>query len=210
MKAPKKTIFFVRTSVFSLIGIMAYVHLVRMDLNALRHSISRYAYGAEGSLLRIGMILIGTAQILLGYNLPRHYRAKRIARAGLVVAGIGILLAALFPVDLYSRWSTTSILHNLGGFVQFIFLPLALLAITQAIDDAMIKNKTHKVGRLTIFFTVVSGILFYISNAFGTSFFGLVQKIAVILMAYWINLVSRALAEDQNNQKHADDDPNED
>jgi hypothetical protein len=123
------------------IGCLAYaalalllMHVLRPDLAPTSHMISEYAVGIFGWAMQsvfVGLSL-GCAALLVGLAL--NGPTSIVARLGVVllaVASIGLIVSAIYPMDLPGTPSTRSgELHDLSFFVNVGSIVLAIVLLT--------------------------------------------------------------------------------
>ncbi|HNT29859.1 MAG TPA: DUF998 domain-containing protein [bacterium] len=171
------------------------VHIIRTDLSIWKDAISRYAVGSFGLLVSSGLLAIGSAEVITGFFHMRQstIRLPRTAGFVLLFCGLGICLAAFFPLDLdLSQRTLSGILHDCGALVQFGGFPVALF-----LWHAQIATSAHAAyTRLIAFITFILGLAIGYMSLFATghNYFGLIQKITVGLMVSWLGWQAYTLA----------------
>jgi hypothetical protein len=119
---------------------VAIMHVVRSDLDPVRHFLSEYATGKFGCLMIAGMIMAGLGSMTLSIALWRAVTPSfwlLLSCCGSMVAGLGYVAAGVFVADpprlddVALPPSITEILHgvtsgNAAFFATMVFLVLPL------------------------------------------------------------------------------------
>jgi len=154
-------------------------------------TLSWYAVGDHGYILAVGFCLFAGAEIacsvllVLKARLPVLYIPLFFS-----VAGMGALLATVFPfqsptVDLVSRLP-----HITGAIMQFMFFPLALIGIYKYMQGSRMKRYTRLTAAVTSVFFVVLLILLFLRPIYEFTYYGLLQKIDILLITLWMVIFS--------------------
>lgn len=171
---------------------MIVAHIIKTDLDFIKHTLSYYALGDKGLVLTIGFYSIGLSQILISFLLVRNVSATRTNYAAvfLALAGVGTLLVATFPKQPDTADLILRLPHIAGAIMQFLFFPAALLSLVKAIKKTTHRNYTLYTGLFTavMFFVVLS--LFILKSKINIPVFGLIEKIDILAITCWLIFIS--------------------
>ena len=100
------------------IAALVLMHLVRPDYTPIDHMISDYAVGSGGWIMTTAFVALAAGCLTLAMAMLRVGPASWSARAGtalLMVAGVGLVVTAIFPTDLETAPTTpTGDIHTLS------------------------------------------------------------------------------------------------
>jgi hypothetical protein len=114
-------------------GLLALLHLVRVELAPGWHMLSEYSVGPWGFLMRLAFFALAASFISLALALRGHALGAtgKAGRCFLVLAAVGAMMGGLFNTDppgtAPEQASTTGMLH---GFAFLLGVPGVLLAVT--------------------------------------------------------------------------------
>jgi hypothetical protein len=153
--------------------IFVFVHFVNTLFDWRKHMLSLYVHGPYGILLVIAIACLGFVQLLVAYE-----HRDQLASWFFGIAGVGSLVVAAVPMDLYAFWSTQAIIHLSGAGLHFIALPIALLIFQ------------HKKSKLHVYTKIVGAVMLAISVLLVLSvifklYLGVLQKITILLSVTW-------------------------
>ena len=112
------------------------LHVVQPELDPTWRFVSEYALGPAGWMMTTAFIALAVSQITAVVALARHVRTwpGRIGLALLVLAAVGLLVAAAFPTDPITTpvaaQTTDGRLHNLGASLDWSPVGMLLLAVS--------------------------------------------------------------------------------
>lgn len=104
-----------------LAALVIALHVLRPQLNPLRHTISEYALGPDGLLMTIAFVLRELAELCLVAGLALGVTGSKRSWTGLVLlalATVSSVVVAIFPADRHQV--STLLLHSLGALLGFI------------------------------------------------------------------------------------------
>lgn len=183
--------------------LLGTLHLVQPELDPTWRFVSEYALGRAGWLMNLAFIALSVALLGAVVALARQVRTRpgRVGLALLVIAAVGLILAAVFPTDpiTVSAEAQTAAgrLHNLGASLDWSPVGMLLLAWS-------LGRTTNQHGWrprllvaaaipcvLTVAFTVVAAAT---GGAFGPgTYAGLVGRLMLLSYLGWFIIVARAL-----------------
>src|SRR5437773_1914924 len=104
--------------------IMTFAGLIRPGYDPIARAGSDLAVGENGWLQTINFLTFGALVVLFSVGLRRALTGGRAVRAGcalVTLAGVGLILAGVFPTDLQSEpMSAHGLLHWLASLLVFI------------------------------------------------------------------------------------------
>jgi hypothetical protein len=189
MKSKLPYFIFIASLIF-LIGVFL-IHLIKYELDWISTTLSWYAVGDKGYILATGFCLFASAEIaccvllVLKARLPILYGPLFF-----LVAGIGALLATVFPVQSPTVDLVSRLPHIVGAIMQFMFFPLALIAIYNYIQEGRIKRYTRLTATVTSLLFVVLLLLLFLRPIYEFAYYGLLQKIDILFITLWMVIFS--------------------
>lgn len=185
------------------IGCLAYatlalllMHVFRPDLAPASHMISEYAVGPYGLVMQTVFVGLsgGCAMLLVGLirNGPTSI-AARVGVALLAVASIGLIVSALFPMDLPGATPTQSgHLHDLSFFVNVasIFLAIVLLTVSFGSDPQWCSFRRTSVVLLSLI--ALAFVLQFLTLRKGAPY-GLANRFFIVVLLAWLFATSNRL-----------------
>lgn len=110
---------------------VAALHLMRPDLEPAHHRISEYALGAWGAVMAVGFVSIGLGVQVLAWLLARSGGPwSRLVPAILTVAGIGMVVSAIYRTNPERSGAVADTLHSLASAIATMALIVAALLWT--------------------------------------------------------------------------------
>jgi len=186
----KLSYFIFISSLFFLIDVFL-IHLIKFELDWVSTTLSWYAVGDHGYILAVGFCLFAGAEIacsvllVLKARLPVLYIPLFFS-----VAGMGALLATVFPVQSPTVDLVSRLPHITGAIMQFMFFPLALIGIYKYMQGSRMKRYTRLTAAVTSVFFVVLLILLFLRPIYEFTYYGLLQKIDILLITLWMVIFS--------------------
>ncbi|MEW4982158.1 MAG: DUF998 domain-containing protein [Cycloclasticus sp.] len=166
-------------------------HLLKTELNWINHTLSQYALGEHGLIITVGFYCIGFTQVLLATSFMIFNQAAASRGALLLfAAGLGVFVVALFPTQPPSADMLTRLPHIAGASAHFLLFPLAVLALTPSLDAGRLKSFSFMVGYVTLIFFIVLLALFVMKPIIDTPFFGLFEKVNILIINIWLLVFS--------------------
>jgi hypothetical membrane protein len=168
------------------------MHLLEPEFSPIRAPMSAYVLGAYGPLMTTTYFALCTALLGASYGLVKDLRRSRLAKVAFVItliAGTGILIAGIFPMDFPPPPRTSSgRLHMLGGLLTFPQMTLASLLFSLSM-----RRDGHWRGVSAVALPLSAGavaafVLMFVSlRVFG--FAGFAQRIVMALLLGWMAVV---------------------
>ena len=164
---------------------------LRPDLDPLHRVMSNYAVGPNGLLMELAFIASAMGAIAVALLFFRSDPSGRRARAGallLLMAGLGLIVAASFPTDVNpadAPVTTTGYIHVAAGVITFIALTVAGMTVSALVWR----------GRAAAVAALVIGLVFIGVVAGGAlDLRGLGQRVFVYTAFLWLVMAAYRLA----------------
>ena len=186
----KLSYFIFFSSVVFLIDVFL-IHYIKPELDWVSTTLSWYAVGDSGYIIAVGFCLFAGAEIACSALLVLTARLSIFyGPLFFSLAGIGALLATLFPVQPLTVDLVTRLPHIIGAIMQFLSFPLALFGIYDYISDGRFKYYTRLTANITLVFFVILLSMLFLRSEIEFTFFGLLQKIDIFLITSWVVVFS--------------------
>lgn len=179
---------------------MLALHRTRPDLDPIPTPVSFYIRGPGAWLLTVSLISSGLGVIAIAASL-----AQRAGwRAGvwlLATGGIGLIVAGLFPADLWFPWekplTPMGSVHAGAAVVAAIVFPLGALLITRderkvaggGPMNRLLDGLAFTFGATLMVFGAMT--LVYLASGRSPGFLGLAERIMMTLAVAWLAAASR-------------------
>ena len=187
-----KTIAFISSCGFILFAvIVCLLHFLRPDKNRLSCFVSEYAVGNYSWLMTIAFYILSFAAALLLRGLLLNTTSSKTSNITLGIFCAGMLLVAIFPTDVPVEPPTSrGLIHGFAALIALTSLGISMIAWGVTFKT---NNTLHKLAKPSIFYGVVSLVLFTIFIASPISYRGLTQRFLLACDISWLFLVSRKL-----------------
>lgn len=168
------------------------LHFVRPDVNPVLEPMSNYAVGPYGFLLTAADIGGGLAALALTFGLYLGIAPRGRSYVGLfllVLYGVSVLLAGIFPIDVGGEATTFGIIHNIVGNISFFGFPIAviLLSLGMGKDERWRSLQLPALALAGV--VVLTVILTMVGFNLGIGF-GVTQRIANVAALAWMLVVA--------------------
>lgn len=154
------------------IGIVAWLHIARPDVDPMARGISRYAIGPHGSAISMAFAMLAFAIGIAAWLLDRPAQAGAFrwhARC-LWCAVAGLLVVIVWPLRSPSAGTAEDWLHQGGGAVFFAATAAGVQAIPKWLARANGLGALAALARACSLMSVVTVVVFFVSAmAPGTS-----------------------------------------
>ena len=112
-------------------ALVATLHVVSPDLEPRSSRLSQYANGPYGYLMTLAFLAVGIGMVLLAAALHAQRERRRVpwsVRAGIAVAGAGMVISGFVPTDPGSANSMREAIHSLAsGLASVVVIGAALV-----------------------------------------------------------------------------------
>jgi len=170
-----------------------FAHIVTNDLNIASDTLSRYALDEHGVILVLGFYAIGLTQLLLAILLFSGSTKLGFDSICLALSGLGVIVVALFPTQLPPATVLERLPHIAGAVMQFLFFPLAALALSSKMSHTPRKTTTRLTGSVTGILFVIILVLFVSPSMKDFKYFGLIEKVDILVINFWLIFISFTL-----------------
>lgn len=173
------------------------LHAFRPDDDPVSQPTSVYAVGSYGSLMTLAFFSMSVATLALVVGLYHGMSRSGRSRIGLVLLviwGVGVLIAMLFPIDLEDASRTTSgTVHLITGRVIFLCVTVGTVVLSLHFRrDA--RWRPLRRPALVLALVMVAGFAATLfSNVTDAEIIGLTQRIVLIALVAWMLLVASRL-----------------
>jgi L-cystine uptake protein TcyP (sodium:dicarboxylate symporter family) len=179
------------------------------DYNPVTQFISEsYAKDAPyGFPIRIfGFIPSGILLTLFSFFSYSRFPANSFTKSGFIALGvfygIGTILTGIFPYDSYLNndfskvASSSQHIHNLSGFLTYVFAPLSILSIGLGLRKSSVESKLTN-------FSIISSVLlmilvFILFSDAVSAFTGVLQRIIESIFLLWFVVCAFNIKAQQN------------
>lgn len=180
--------------VFTLYTAAALVamHVIQRDVDPLLQPISAYALGRGGFFFSIALTAWGASGWLLAAALAN--RGPRLAQSLLWVFGAGLMIAAVFPMDVPfppTSWtiralSWRGIVHIIGASLSSLSFPVAALILAPSFPDARFLRTIAVASALAV-------AAVFLLPFVDVRWFGFAQRAMAANVLAWLVLVELSL-----------------
>jgi hypothetical protein len=172
---------------FAIIG----MHFLRPDKHMLTNFISEYAVGDFGWVMEVGFFGAFTGGLCLLIGLFQYFKLTVSALIALSCWCVGICLAGLFKTDVPGEKVTaTGLIHGFSALIALLSLGIAMIVWSRNFSR---NTAWKKLAKPSMFFGVISILLFVIFFMSPPSFRGLTQRILIAWEISWLLLINRQL-----------------
>jgi Protein of unknown function (DUF998) len=94
---------------------VSVLHVLRDDLSPISHRISEYATGRYGVVMTVAFMSVGEGLFAFAWSLWRSRsdgRESLLVPLAVAVAGVGMIVAGVYPIDRDGVESTSELIHN--------------------------------------------------------------------------------------------------
>ena len=170
------------------------IHPLRNDLSLRTHTISQYVIGKRGWIVTLGLYAMAVAEIALSIGIM-YIKQTSTSTILLLFAGLGILIAAIFPVDSGDNKTVAGKLHNFGAIIQFLLFPIAILLVNKNFSSPWFYYCTVLIGITTAILFIVLAYLFIYERVSGKENpnFGIIEKVDIAFIIAWVIITSKVL-----------------
>ena len=171
------------------------IHIINPGLNVLSFPLSLYRYSSHGYLVSISIIMIGIAELILGYlfYIVLHKKNKALSIL-LILMGVSAIMIGIFPMDIKPNRSVQGFIHNLAAGFQFFTFPAISMIFGLSAIKKDLRIITLILGVTAIFllpfitFTVLS------ETPLILPVYGLLQKIYISLIVIWLYVITYSVS----------------
>ncbi|MFC2137944.1 DUF998 domain-containing protein [Bacteroidota bacterium] len=171
------------------------IHFINSDLEILSTPLSYYLDARYGYILKTGLIFFGLAEILMSviFYIKKQDTLK-ICAILLFIAGISVIITSFSPVNYRGiEINLLHLVHVYAATAQLLFLPVVAFLYSKSDPNKNIRLVSKIIGVITysLFIFILIILNFEESKIFG--YYGLLQKIDIFLMIFWIGLILKRI-----------------
>ena len=173
------------------------LHILRPDLNPIRHAVSNYAVGPFGLLMTTAFFMLALSDFALAQGFVRALpNSKRACISVLLLnlAGVGMVVTGIFQGDvksLHPPGTITSLIHWSGAGVSFLSLMIAAFLISSCFKTdvrwQLFRYSAFVLPVIIVFALVVFGMFAIIG------WVGIGERIYIASCVLWLLHVSLQL-----------------
>jgi len=164
------------------------LHFLRPDKNMLSYFVSQYAVDNYSWLLTTSYFVLAIAAALMLTGLLLNIDTSKTSKLMLGMFCFGMVLAAIFPTDVPVTSPTPiGLIHALAALTALISLGISMIAWGFVFRK---NNNLKSLATPSIFFGVLSLVLFIVHFVSPVSIKGLTQRILLVWDISWLLLVS--------------------
>lgn len=183
--------------------LLGTLHIVQPELDPSWRFLSEYALGRAGWMMNVAFVAVAVAMLGVIVALARQVRTwpGRIGLALLVIAAVGLILAAIFPTDPITipveAQTTSGRLHALGASLDWS--PVGMLLLAWSLGRTKAWRPRRKQLRIAAAVPCVLTLAFTAAAAatgghFGPgTYAGLVGRLMLLSYLGWFLTVARTL-----------------
>ena len=198
-------------SMIAMVGIayfvaaVAVLHILRPDYDPTQRVMSNYAVGPYGFLMIIAFLALAVSKFALALALYRGMTPASRSRTGIIllgIAGLGVLLAAIFPTDVTpddSPVTSVGVIHILVSVIGFLCLLAAMFLLSRRFKKDERWQSFSRPSLALALAALAAFIAFMVIQATATPVGGIAQRIFVALYLLWLFLTAirlRAIAKE--------------
>lgn len=179
------------------------LHVLRPEYDPARRVMSNYAVGAYGFLMIIAFLALAMSEFALALGLYRGMMPASQSQVGMIllgIAGMGTLLAALFPTDVTpddSPVTTVGVIHILASVSGFLCLLGAMFLLSRRFKKDEQWQSFSRPSAALARAALLAFIVFLVIQAMALPIGGIAQRMLIATFLLWILLTAarlRALA----------------
>jgi hypothetical protein len=188
------TVAIVGTAIF--IVLIGALHFLSPDFNPIERPTSEYATGPFGYLMTSAFVALSLSTWALVIGLRRDLSRPAQSRLGLGflgVFGIGLLVAATFPIDLDGAPPTfAGTIHAISGPLTFMSLIVGTNLVSRRFKQDVRWRPIHRFASVLALIMIPEFVAGGLARAMETGA-GIAQRILVVTFAAWFVLTALRL-----------------
>ncbi len=168
-----------------------FIHLTNPAIDFFRYPLSVYLLTQNGIILKIGFFMIGLAELIIAFNLLYINTSKyKLSALGLIIAGISVILVALFPMDIKPEMSFQGTVHIYAAAVFFIFSSISIFLYGLKVPNKKLCTYSISTGIISAVLFIIITIFLYFEDPLFLNYYGLLQKINILIIVLWFIVIS--------------------
>ncbi len=178
------------------VAFMAVLHVLSPGFDPVQRPTSEYAVGPFGYLMTAVFLCLSAATWALIAALRRDLAESALSRVGigfLAVWGVGLLVAAAFPIDLDGAPATTAgTIHSIAGPLTFMSLVVGMVLVSRRLKHDERWTATRRIIWPLALLTFVGFLVGGAARAAGTGA-GIAQRTMLLMVAAWFVFIALRL-----------------
>jgi hypothetical protein len=170
------------------VALIVALHFLSPDFDPIERPTSEYAVGPFGYLMTLAFISMSLSTWALVIGLSRDLSGPAQPRLGLGflgVWGIGLLVAAAFPIDLERAPQTLAgTIHAINGPVAFLSLIIGTNLVSRGFKKDMRWRPIHRFASVLALIMIAEFVAGGLTAAMETGA-GIAQRILIVTFATW-------------------------
>ena len=187
------TVSLIGTAIF--VVLIAALHFVS-DIDPIERPTSEYAVGPTGYLMTLAFLALSVSTWALVIGLRRDLTEPARSRLGLGllgVFGIGVLVAAIFPIDLEGAPQTLhGTIHSINGPLSFLCLVVGANLVSRKLKHDKRWQPIHRFASVLAIIMIPEFLAGGLAAARETGA-GIAQRLLVVTFAAWFLLMAMRL-----------------
>lgn len=180
----------------SFVALIVALHFLSPDFNPIERPTSEYAKGPFGYLMTLAFVSLSLSTWALVIGLRRDLSGPAQSRVGLGflgVFGIGLLVAATFPIDLDGAPQTLAgTIHAINGPLTFLSLILGTNLVSRGFKRDVGWRPIHRFASVLALIMIVEFVAGGLAAAVETGA-GIAQRLLIVTFATWFVLTALRL-----------------
>ena len=183
----------------SIIGVSLFVvllvamHFLNPDFDPIQRPTSEYAVGPFGYLMTTAFIALSAATWALVVGLRRDLAEPAQSRIGLAflgIFGIGLLVAATFPIDLDGAPQTLAgTIHSINGPIAFLSMIVGTNLVSRKLKHDERWRPTHRLASVLALVMIPEFLAGGLTAARETGA-GIAQRVLIATFATWMVVIA--------------------
>jgi uncharacterized protein DUF998 len=175
------------------VAVIIAMHVLSPEFNPVDRPTSEYAKGPFGYLMTSAFVSLSVSTWALAMGLRRNLLRSAQSRLGLGflgVFGIGLLVAAAFPIDLEGAPQTMAgTIHSINGPIAFLSLTLGTNLVSRLLKRDPTWQPISRIASVIAILMIPEFVAGGLAAARGTGA-GLAQRILVATFVTWYLLMA--------------------
>jgi hypothetical protein len=176
--------------------VIAALHFLRPGINPVERPTSEYAVGPFGYLMTSAFVSMSLGTWALVVGLQRDLSRSRLHRVGLGflgVWGIGLLVAATFPIDVQGAPTTLAgTIHRINGPLTFLSLVVGTNLVSRGFKHDVTWRPIYWFAAVLALLMIAEFVAGGLMAARGSGA-GIAQRVMLVTLATWFLITAARL-----------------
>jgi len=185
------SVFFATASIacfiYALLALLL-LHVLRPDYAPIHHMISEYAVGPYGWVMTTFFLATSCGCLMLLLGLVGSGPSVAVARIGtllLAVASIGLVVSAIFPMDVRLPLTRSGAIHDMSFMVNIGSILLAMVLLSVSFGSEPRWRAYRPTSLMLAGLAILAAILQFLTLHRGAPY-GLTNRLAVTVLFTWL------------------------